>query len=137
MRISPTTQAYIRKRATDLMHDTCIIYKPGKPVLDRNTGKTHTGPPLVKYTGPCRFWEVQAGQQMLMGDEQITITQTYLSLPFDAPVPEEDDTVEILACADASLVGMTVSVISVVRGGGLRASRKMLVRVVESEKDSW
>jgi len=137
MRISPTSQAYIRKRATALMHDACTIYKPGKPVLDRNTGKTVTGPPTVKYTGPCRIWEVSAGQQMLMGDEQITLTQTYLSLPFDAPVPEEDDTVQILQADDTNLVGKTVSVISTVHGGGLRASRKLLVRVVESEKDSW
>jgi hypothetical protein len=137
MRISPTAQAYIRKRATELMADQCRIFKPQKPVLDRSTGKTVTPAPIIKYEGPCRFWEVQSGGQVLIGDEQLTMSQTYLSLPFDAPVPESDDIVELTGSADSSLVGSTVQVISIVRGGGLRSSRKMLVRVVESQKANW
>ena len=137
MRISPTAQSYIRKRATSLMDDACKIYKPGKPVLDRNTGKTTTSAPNIKYDGPCRYWEVQSGQQIMVGEEEIVLSQSYLTLPFDAPVPESDDTVEITASVDPTLVGTTVSVISIVRGGGLRASRKLLVRVVESEKEGW
>jgi len=137
MRISPMASGYIRKRATDLMHDACKIYTPGKPVLDRTTGKTHTPAPTMKYQGPCRYWEVQAGQQILVGEEELVMTQSYLSLPYDAAVPESDDTVQITASSDPTLVGTTVSVISVVRGGGLRASRKLLVRVVESQKGSW
>lgn len=137
MRISPTAQAYVRKRATELMADQCRIFKPQKPVLDRNTGKTVTPDPVIKYEGPCRFWEVQSGGQVLIGDEQVTMSQTYLSLPFNSVVPESDDVVEITASADDSLVGTTVQVISIVRGGGLRGSRKLSVRVVESQKASW
>lgn len=137
MRVSPAAQAYIRKRASALMADECRIFKPGKPVLDRNTGKTVTPDPVVKYEGVCRYWEVQSGQQISVGDEQLTLTQSYLSLPFDAPVPESDDIVEITKSVDPTLQGTTVSVIGITRGGGLRGSRKLLVRVVESSKDSW
>jgi hypothetical protein len=137
MRVSPTAQAYIRRRASELMADECRIFKPQKPVLDRNTGKTVTPSPVTKYEGPCRYWEVQSGQQISVGDEQLTLTQSYLSLPYDAPVPESDDIVEITKSVDSTLQGTTVAVISITRGGGLRGSRKLLVRVVESKKDSW
>jgi hypothetical protein len=137
MRVSPTAQNYIRKRASELMADECRIFKPTRPVLDRTTGKTTTPSPTVKYEGVCRYWEVQSGQQISVGDEQLTLTQSYLSLPYDAPVPESDDIVEITKSVDPTLQGTTVAVISITRGGGLRGSRKLLVRVVESKKDSW
>jgi hypothetical protein len=137
MRISPFAQEYIRKRTAELMHDACKIYTPGSPVLDRTTGNTTTPESAVKYEGPCRFWEVQAGQQVLIGDQELVMTQSFLSLPYDAPVPEGDDVVEITDCDDPVLIGTTVNVISAVHGGGLRASRKLLVRVIESESGSW
>lgn len=137
MRISPFAREYIRKRSTELMHDACKIYTPGPPLLDRSTGNTTTPESAIKYEGPCRFWEVQAGQQVMVGDQELTMTQSYLALPFDAPVPEGDDTVEITDCDDPSLIGSTVDIISVVRGGGLRGSRKLLVKVINSESGSW
>ena len=137
MRISPVAQAYIKKRSAQLMADECRIFKPNKPVLDRTTGKTRTPSPTIKYQGPCRYWEVQSGQQVSIGEETLTMTQSYLSLPYDAPVPESDDTVEIIKSVDPTLVGTTVAVISITRGGGLRGSRKLLVRVIESKKDTW
>lgn len=91
----------------------------------------------MKYEGVCRFWEVQAGSPVVIGDQQVTVTQSYLSLPFDSYVPEQDDIVLITKSADHDLEGRTVQVVSTVRGGGLRASRKFQVRLVESQKASW
>lgn len=137
MRISPVAAAYIRKRATALMNDACIVYNPDDPVLDDTTGTVTTPYTEAKYEGPCRYWEVPAGQVMRVGEENIVLAQSYLSLPWDAPIPESSDTIEITQSEDPSLIGTTVTVVSTVRGGELRGSRRMLVRVTESEKGTW
>ena len=74
---------------------------------------------------------------MVVGDHQQVITQSFLSLPYDAPVPEQDDIVLILDSADPDLIDRTVQVVSIVRGGGLRASRRFLVRQQDSKGDYW
>src|SRR5512139_3555892 len=118
------------------MVDRCKIWKPGDVIVDAN-GDAHRDVALLKYEGPCRFWEVNAGAQVVVGDQQISMTQSYLSLPFDSIIPEQDDIVQITASVDSDLVGRVVNVTGVVRGGGLRASRKFSVQVVESKKATW
>lgn len=135
--ISPFAAAYVRRRTSERMVDQCRIWTPGPVVLDRTTGKTSRGEDILKYQGMCRFWEQTAGSAALLGDENVTISQTYLSLPYNAPIPESDDIVKITMSVDPDLVGRTVKVVSVVRGGGLRASRRFSVQVVESQKPTW
>lgn len=137
MNISPFAAAYVRKRTTEHMVDTCKIWKPGKPVRDPVTGVTKRAVETMKYEGPCRFWEVSAGSTVVVGDEKITMTQSYLSLPFNALIPESEDVVQITKSVDDDLVGRVVTIEGVVRGGGLRASRKFSVKVVESKKATW
>lgn len=137
MSISPFAQSYIRTRTADRMDDTCMIWTAGAPVIDPVTGKSTRSVGTIKYTGKCRFWEVTGGPQVLVGDEQVTITQSFLSVPFDAPVPESDDIVQITASADPDLVGRTVNILSITRGGGLRASRVFRVQLVDSKSGAW
>lgn len=137
MPLSKFAASYVRSRTSDRMDDECRIFKPGGMVVDPVTHKAKRADAVVKYEGKCRFWEVQAGSQVVIGDQQVVVTQSYLSLPYDAPVPESDDIVEITKSVDPDLVGRTVQVVSIVRGGGLRASRKFLVRLVDSQKASW
>lgn len=137
MPLSKFAASYVRSRTADRMDDECRIFKPGGMVIDPVTHKAKRVDAVVKYEGKCRFWEVQAGSQVVIGDQQVVVTQSYLSLPYDAPVPESDDIVEITKSVDPDLEGRTVQVVSIVRGGGLRASRKFLVRLVDSQKASW
>lgn len=136
-KITSFSRSYLRRRATYRMEDECRIWKPGKPVIDPVTKKATREAGETKYEGPCRFWEVSAGSQVVIGEEQITMTQSYLSLPWDAPIPESDDVVKLTKSDDPDLVGRTVSIVSMVRGGGLRASRRFLVQVTDSKRDSW
>jgi len=137
VRISPFAASYVRKRTTEHMVDACTIWTPGEIVVDPDTGDAVRLQGEIKYDGPCRFWEVNAGSQIVVGDEQITTTEAYLSLPFNSVVPEADDVVQITMSVDSDLVGRMVNILSVVRGGGLRASRRFRVQVVESTKSSW
>jgi hypothetical protein len=135
--ISPFARTYVRIRTADRMTDECQIYTPGPPVLDKATGKTTRGAGTVKYQGVCRVFEQQAGAIVYIGDQQVTTTVSYLTIPFDAPLPETDDVVVITKSDDPDLVGRTVSIQSMVRGGGLRASRRFQVLIVTSKKESW
>ena len=134
--ISKFATDYLRTRATDRMEDECRIFKPGGMVVGEDF-KAHRAPAQVRYEGRCRLWEVASSSQVVISDEQLVISTTYLSLPWDAPVPESDDIVLMTKSADVDLVGRTLSIISVTRGGGLRASRKFTVRVVDSRKEAW
>ena len=78
------------------------------------------------------------GQQIVVGDEEITITKTQFSIPYWVmPLPEEDDIVVMIESVDPDLVGRTLSIQSVVRGGGLRSSRLFQVQIAESKKSTW
>ena len=136
MRVSPFAASYVRKRTTEHMVDACKIWTPGDVEVDED-GSAYRGEGEVKYEGPCRFWEVNAGQQIVIGDEQINMSQAYLTLPFDSVIPEQDDVVQITKSVDSDLEGRVVNITGVVRGGGLRASRRFSVQVVESKKASW
>lgn len=136
MRISPFAGSYVRKRTTERMVDACKIWKPGAVVIDAN-GVASRAAGTTKYEGPCRFWEVPGGVQVIVGDEQITTANAFLSLPYNSIVPESDDVVQITASVDNDLVGRVVNVTGVIRGGGLRASRRFTVQVVSSKKESW
>lgn len=128
--------SYLRRRSAERMEDQCRIYKQGKMEVSEDfTARRSTE--IVRYEGRCRLWEVPASSQVVIGDRQMVVAHTYLSLPWDAPVPESDDIVLMTNSADHDLIGRTVAVVSVVRGGGLRGSRKFTVRVLDSKKDSW
>ena len=137
MRISPVLARYIRKRATELMVDECMIYTAGKPVLDNTTGSVTRDQGEIKYEGPCRVWEVRGSGQTLIGDVQMNTDSTYLSIPWDAPLPESDDIITITKSVDTDLVGRSVSITAITRGGGLRASRVFTVQLQDSEMAAW
>lgn len=134
--ISAFATHYLRTRTAERMEDACRIFSKGQITVNPDHTASR-GEDEVKYEGPCRVWEVTAGNQVVISDSQVVMSQTYLSLPYDAPVPESDDIVLITSSADPDLMGRTVSIVGVVRGGGLRASRKFTVRVVDSQKASW
>lgn len=137
MRISPFQARYVRHRTSSLMVDRCKIWKAGSPLLDRPSGHTTRSEGAIKYEGRCRFWEVTSGSQTIIGDQQIVMTQSYFSIPYDAPVPESDDIVQIIDSVDPDLIGRTLNILSTVRGGGLRASRRFTVELIESQSATW
>lgn len=134
-RISPFARAYGRSRAGELMEDAVRITRPGpvKVVYDPVTRKTTTTSGVDVYVGKARLWEVSAGGHQVVGDQEFRVSQTYLSIPWDAPIPEPEDRVLITSSVDPQLVGRSLLILSTTRGGGLRVSRKMSVRFTDFE----
>lgn len=137
--VSAFARQYLRTRSVELMNDACVIHHPGagRVAYDRTSGQAtnHVGTAL--YTGPCRLWEIPAAQLTQLQGDLVAISTMYLSLPYDAPVPEAGDIVQMTVSADPNVVGRTLDVVSVVRAGNLRGSRRVLVRYTESGKDTW
>lgn len=133
MRISPTARRYLTKRSSELMEDACRIYTPGltRVEYDPETRVATTITGETYYEGKCRLWEVPAGGRFDLGDIQYTMSQTWLSIPFDAPVPNTDQLVQMTMSVDPGLVGKILRITSVVHGGGLRGSRRMQVEFID------
>jgi hypothetical protein len=128
---------HIRQRATNLMSAAVKISRPGTdydPVTRRDVSTEGD----ILYEGPARIWEVPAGQQVVIGEEEVVVTSTYLTIPFWVqPLPEHDDLIVVTESDDEDLIGRSLDIVSVVRGGGLRASRRFQVRISESRKSTW
>lgn len=137
MQVSAYARDHIRQRATDLMNCTVRMTRPGTE-YDPVTRRQISTEGLLIYEGPARVWEVPSGNQVMIGEEEIVVTSTYLTIPYWVqPLPESDDLVVVLASDDPDLTGRSLSIESVVRGGGLRASRRFQVTISESKKSTW
>lgn len=115
------------------MEDECRVYTPvaTRVVYDQVTRRATTVQGRDIYRGRCRLWEVPAGGKFALGEVEYTTSQTWLSLPFDAPVPQPDDMVQMIRSTDPSLNGRHLKILSVTRGGGLRGSRRMQVELAD------
>lgn len=139
MRISPFSRSYIRTRSSELMSDVCQILRPGpgRVVYDVATKRAKNTSRTFIYTGKCRLWEVPSGQSQAYNDQDLVISQMFLSLPWDATVPEPEDQVLITTSDDPSIEGQYYQVESIVRSGGLRAARRVLVQAIDSPSTLW
>lgn len=137
-RISPYAQTYIRARAEDLLTDTCRITSVTEAILNRFTNEYSNPSGLVIYEGPCRLWEIATSMTVTVGEEQLGIGTTMLSLPWDIdPVPQPTHLVEILTSQDQDLIGRTGVLGKPARGGNLRATRKFVLQTDDSAKVEW
>ena len=138
-RISPFSRQYLRYRSTELMSDACQILLPGPgrvvydPATKRATNRTET----FMYEGPCRLWEIPAASSVRYQDLELLVTTLFLSLPHDAPVPEPEAQVLMTYSEDVSVIGRYYQVEAIVRSGGLRGARRMLVNAVDTPSSLW
>jgi hypothetical protein len=138
VRITQFARDYGRAHATEMMEDTVRITRPGpaEVTYDPLTREVTTTNGVVIYEGAARIWEVRAGSKQEIGDRQLRVTQTYVSILWNAAIPEPKDRIKILGSMDAQLVGRTMRCLAVTRGGGLRVSRVMSVEFYDfTEED--
>jgi hypothetical protein len=136
LRISPYALTYLRERATDLMNCAIIASAP-VVAYDALTRRETSGAGSVIYDGPARVWQVPSSAQVLVGEDQVTITQTMLSVPWETPSFSLDTLILVTAADDDDLIGRSLNIESSVRGGGLRASRQFSVSISTSKRVSW
>lgn len=137
MQYSAFAKNYKRKRTTQMMRSTCVIWTPGE--VQQSSGSGVRASTTYKYEGVCNFWTIDSTVPVAVNDELVARSSKYLSLPFDAPVMKPNDWVKIITSDDdPTMEGRTVEIRSASRGGKLRGSRVYQVEFTETvAKDAW
>lgn len=132
--VSPYARNYARLHASAHMYYTVSIVRMLDPLFDDVTGLLEATQKLSVYQGPARIWTVAGPQVLGVGEDQLTLRQTYVSIPWDAfPVPNRDDIVTVLTYdvhpfyGDDELIGRTFRVTDVELGGQMYATRRLQV----------
>jgi hypothetical protein len=112
------------------MQASCRIERVTPPTFDQASGTATAGGRTLIYEGPCRLWEVSGGAPVVVGEDDIVMQSTQLSIPWDVPVvPKKDDEVVITAHpTDQYVVGKRFVIDSSAKAGDLRATRRFAVR---------
>lgn len=128
--ISSRALAYVRERATGFMQSQCRIERVAKASFNQTTGRAVGGAKVVVYQGRCRIREMSAGGIVLVGEDDVFMQSTMISLPWDIPVlPKRDDEITITAHnTDPMMIGKRFVIDSSAKAGELRATRSFSIR---------
>lgn len=132
--ISPRAKKFVRDRATSVMRYTCRIERVIAPTYDNTTLVASPGSRTTIYEGVCRVWEVSGGSPVVLGDTDIVIQSTNLSIPWNTSVlPRRNDEVLILTAPDEDpvMVGKRFQIQTSAKAGELRATRRFEVSAME------
>lgn len=127
-------RSYLQTRSGVLLTHSCAINRPtvGTEVTyDSNTKLASQVPPTEVYVGSCRLWAINAPNDFFYQERETHRGTTNLSLPAIASGVRPNDVVTILTHSDPEMVGRSLTVIQVNRGGELRKSRIMSVEFVD------
>ena len=134
--ISEYARSYVRGRATEVMEYTCVIERVQRPSYDEDTLHATPGSRETIYQGVCRVWEVSGPSAVVLGETDIQMMSTQLSIPWDTPeVVRKDDEVKILSAPqDPQMVGRRFQIQSVAKAGELRATRRFSVTMLAEQR---
>lgn len=141
--VSPYARNYVRGHATAHMYYTVRIVRMKQGVFDEDTGGIATAINLEIYDGPARIWTVSGPQVIAVGEDQMSFTQTNMSIPWDSdPVPHRDDIATVSTYdphpgyGDSALLGRSFRILDVQLGGQMFATRRMSVLSV-TDSAAW
>jgi hypothetical protein len=133
--ITSLARGYVRSRATAVMEYTCRIERLERPTYDDTSLIATSGTRTTIYEGVCRIWELASSGVVHLGEVDVTVQSTQLSIPWDtSPVPMKEDEVLILSAPqDSELIGARFIIRSSAKAGELRATRRFAVDRVTFE----
>lgn len=131
--ISSRAKKYVRDRATAVMAYTCKIERVVPPTYDNTTLIASPGSRTLIYEGICRLWEVSGGSAVVLGDADLIVQTTNLSIPWNVPVlPRRNDEVLITdAEDDPFVIGKRYQIQTAAKAGEMRATRRFEVMAME------
>ena len=128
---SARARAYVKRMAVAQMTSQVVVTRPGTPTFDPDTGLTTAHEGSEVWTGPARIYSTTGGLS-IQGDGIVSLGQTTIAIPQDAPLPHVDDLVDVVSSPDDSaMVGRRYRVIDVSEGGIISPTRNLQVTTVE------
>ena len=103
-----------RHLAVSLMTDTVEVLRPGIPAtLNTTTGVLAPAAPTSIYDGPCRIRTARDERHVSFGERLVTTNRFTVWLPWDAPIVEIGDLLDVTSCSEEQLTGSTLRVTSI------------------------
>jgi len=126
--ISQRARDFVRTRATEVMDYSCRAERVSHGGYDETTLHSTSATRTTLYEGPCRLFEVAGAVALNLGDTEMEIQSTQISLPWDSPLLKKDDEIVLTATpTDVGMVGKRFQVQSSAKAGELRATRRYAV----------
>lgn len=118
------------------MECTCRIERVTNGQYDEDDLIYTAGTRELLYEGPCRLWEVSQASQVQVGETDISMYSTQLSIPWDtqADIRRHDEAVILTSPSDEQVIGKRFEIQSVAKAGQLRATRRFTVSAVQDKK---
>ena len=131
-----TARNYVRSRVcAEFMNYECRVERVSFSTYDETTLHSVSGTRQIIYEGPCRLWEVSGADTVLVGQEDLQVETTQISLPWDIyPIPKRNDEVIITGKAeeeDSSILGKRFQIQTSAKAGELRPTRRYTVSSVQ------
>lgn len=124
----------IRTVLGQFLVDECRISRPThQRNFDEDTGVSAYGGETVIYTGVCRFKPTSGPRETTVGERVVTMRDTDLLLPHDAPDVERDDLVEATSTEDGLLDGRQFKVTDV-RVASQQAFRRLSMLQIQPSR---
>lgn len=138
--ISPRARSYVRRQAKLIQHAGRVrIFTLSEVGYDKDSRMHQPATEEVLYEGPFRIWEVTGRSGVAIGDSEVLLQTTNLSIPWDAEVtrmPRHGDMFEILQHpTDSSIEGARGEIQESAKAGELRATRRFAVTMAQSKGD--
>lgn len=128
---SARARAYVKKMAVAQMTSQVVVTRPGAPTFNATTGLTTAHEGSEVWSGPARIYST-SGSLTVQGDGVVSMGQTTIAIPQDAPLAHVDDIVDVTSSPDDSaMVGRRYRVVDVSEGGLLSPTRNLQVTTVE------
>lgn len=129
--ITARARAYVRRRATQHMLYTVRVERVTPPSFDEVSLHATAGSRTTVYEGVGRVWEITGSTTINIGEADLDIQSTQLSLPWNAPLLKKNDEVLVtVAPTDAAMVGKRYQIQSSAKAGDLRATRRYAISAV-------
>lgn len=94
--VSERSRSYARRRVQDHMSSTVFIFRDGAIEFDENTGIMSVPTRDYYYYGKAKVAALSQSGTMLMGEIQMSLGTTSISIPFSEDVhPKRDDIVVV------------------------------------------
>jgi len=119
------------------MLDRIRVVRTSGPVLDSSTLKVTLTSTATVYEGKARIWAINSAGVTIVGENVYNNSSTYVAIPFNAPIPRQDDVVLVLADqGDTSVVNQAFHILDV-NGGGLLQSHRILTCAAYAGSRFW
>jgi hypothetical protein len=94
--VSRYAQNYVRDRAQDHMTAEVTIYRHADAIdFSIVTGIATLPPRQSIYVGKARIWTGDSGASMIIGESEIAMLSTNISIPLDAVTIHKDDIIVV------------------------------------------